>query len=75
MRLHVTLASLLLSLSVSAGIGKSIPTPDTGFTVLAYYQVEGALEYVLQDRLTQRCYLYQGDDNTVKKLEQITCPL
>lgn len=73
MKLHAMLVSLMFCASVNAGM-KETPPVDTGFDTLRTYAVEGDTEYVIRDRLTQRCYLYRGDENELRLLEPAPCP-
>lgn len=73
MKLLVMLVSLSLSAPVLAGLTETPPV-DTGFDTLDAYHVEGTVEYLIKDRLSQRCYLYRGNEEELQKLEPTACP-
>lgn len=69
MKLLVMLVSLSLSAPVFAGLTETPPV-DTGFDVLGTIEAD----YLIKDRLTQRCYLYRGNEEELEKLEPTACP-
>lgn len=69
MKLLVMLVSLSLCAPVFAGL-QPAPPVDTGFDVLGTIEDD----YLIRDRLSQRCYLYRGNEEELEKLEPHACP-